>query len=244
METGWLTKSDLFPTFAGYRREWLSRDLLAGVTFGAITIPGQIATAHLAGMPPITGLYGFLAACLMAAVLAANRHLALGMDSTVAPILAGGLASLGLVAQSSEYVTLAITTTFIVGILTFIVGAGKMGWFGDALSKPVVIGFMGGIAIIIVINQLPGLLGVPAGEGGTLDRLAAFIDNIGLVNWPTLIIGITSLALLVIFSRASRRFPGALVVLALATIVTLVADLPARGVQVLGPCLLYTSRCV
>lgn len=235
METGWLTRLNLFPTFAGYRREWLSRDLLAGITFGAITIPGQIATAHLAGMPPITGLYGFLAACLMATMLAANRHLALGVDSTVAPILAGGLASLGLAAQSPEYVTLAITTTLIVGILTFIVGAGKMGWFGDALSKPVVIGFMGGIAIIIVINQLPGLFGVPEGKGTTLQRLASFVDSLGDVNWPTLIIGITSLALLVIFSRASSRFPGALVVLALATIFTVIADLPARGVQVLGP---------
>jgi len=232
---GWLGKLDLFPTLVGYRREWLSRDLLAGVTFGAITIPGQIATSHLAGMPPITGLYGFLAACLMAAALAVNRHLALGVDSTVAPMLAGGLAGMGLLAQSPEYVTLAITTTFLVGVLTFIVGAGRMGWFGDALSKPVVIGFMGGIAIIIVINQLPGLFGVPPGQGTTVDKLVAFVTDVARVNWATLAIGATSLVLLVVFSRMSARFPGALVVLAFATVVTVIADLPARGVQVLGP---------
>ena len=87
----WRSEFRVFPTLRGYRRSWLTRDLLAGLSFGAITIPGQLATAaHLAGMPTITGLYGFLAACLMAAMFAANRHLALGMDSTIAPMLAAG----------------------------------------------------------------------------------------------------------------------------------------------------------
>ena len=98
MASQWKSEFRVFPTLRGYRRSWLTRDLLAGLSFGAITIPGQLATAHLAGMPTITGLYGFLAACLMAALLAANRHLALGMDSTVAPMLAAGLVGVGVAA--------------------------------------------------------------------------------------------------------------------------------------------------
>ena len=75
----------LFPTLRGYRRQWLGRDLLAGVTFGAVTMPGRLATAHLAGMPPITGLYGFLVATVVGAAISTNRHLAFGVDSTGLP---------------------------------------------------------------------------------------------------------------------------------------------------------------
>lgn len=233
--TEWLKRLSLFPTLAGYRRQWLSRDLLAGVTFGAITMPGQIATAHLAGMPPITGLYGFLAACLMGSLLAVNRHLAIGVDSTVAPILAGGLATLGVASESPQYVTLAIVTTFIVGFIVFAVGVAKMGWFGDALSKPVVIGFMGGIAVIIIINQLPGLFGLDIPHAPPVYEFADFVRHLPETNWPTLIIGVTSLVLLLIFSRVNPRFPGALIVLTVATLVTTFAGLTALGVQVLGP---------
>ena len=76
MSIQWKQELRFFPTLRGYRRRWLGRDLLAGVTFGAVTMPGQIATAHLAGMPPITGLYGFLVACLIGVVLSSNRRLA------------------------------------------------------------------------------------------------------------------------------------------------------------------------
>jgi sulfate permease, SulP family len=231
----WKREVLFFPTLRGYQRRWLSRDLLAGVTFGAVTIPGQIATAHLAGMPPITGLYGFLAACVLAALVAANRHIALGVDSTVAPMLAGGLAGLGLIDQSQQYVGLAILTTLMVGILILVVGIGNMGWFGDFLSKPVVIGFLGGIAIIIVVDQLPGMFGLAPESGRTVSRLMQFVEHLDLTNVPTLAVGVVSLVLLLGIARFSRRIPGALIVLVLATTAVTVLDLTADGVAVLGP---------
>ncbi len=208
--------------------------MIAGISFGAITIPGQLATAHLAGMPAITGLYGFLAACLMAAVFAANRHLALGMDSTIAPMLAAGLVALGLTAGSPEYVGMALVTTIVVGIFLLAIGIGKLGWLGDFLSRPVVTGFLGGIAIIIVVNQLPQFFGLDAHQAPTVERLFDFVVDIPQVSFPTLAVGVTSLVLLLVLSRIGPRFPGALIVLILSIIASYILDLGANGVTTLG----------
>jgi SulP family sulfate permease len=225
----------LFPTLRGYRRRWLGRDLVAGLTFAAVTMPGQLATAHLAGMPPITGLYGFLVATVVAAAISTNRHLAMGVDSTVAPILAAGLIALGAVAESEQYIGLAMITAFLVGVFTLIVGANRLGWVGDFLSRPVMIGFFGGIAVIIIVNQLPGILGVAEGRGRTVQKLIQAVQQLPQTNVPTLILGLGSLALLLGFARLNRRIPGALIVLTLATLAMVVFKLQDHGVAALGP---------
>lgn len=235
MGNGWTEEFRLFPTLRGYRRQWLGRDLVAGVTFGAVTMPGQLATAHLAGMPPITGLYGFLVATVIGAAISTNRHLALGVDSTVAPILAAGLAGLGLVEETAEYIGLALVTAFLVGVFTLVVGVGKLGWVGDFLSRPVMIGFFGGIAVIIVVHQLPGLLGVADGRGRTVARIVQLSRQLPQINTPTLVLGLVSLALLLGISRINRRIPGALIVLVGSTAAMFVFHLTDDGVEVLGP---------
>lgn len=225
----------LFPTLRGYRQQWLGRDLVAGVTFGAVTLPGQLATAHLAGMPPITGLYGFLVATVIGAAISTNRHLAFGVDSTVAPILAAGLVALDLVEESPRYVGLALVTAFLVGIFTLFVGVARLGWVGDFLSRPVMIGFFGGIAVIIIVNQLPGLLGVPDGQGRTVERIVKLSGQFREVHIPTLVLGVSSLVLLLGIARINRRIPGALIVLILSTAAMFVFHLTDDGVAVLGP---------
>ena len=235
MGNGWTEEFRLFPTLRGYRRQWLGRDLVAGLTFGAVTMPGQLATAHLAGMPPITGLYGFLVATVIGAAISTNRHLALGVDSTVAPILAAGLAGLGLAEETAEYIGLALVTAFLVGVFTLVVGVGKLGWVGDFLSRPVMIGFFGGIAVIIVVHQLPGLLGVADGQGRTVSRIVQLSRQLPQINTPTLVLGLVSLALLLGISRINRRIPGALIVLVGSTAAMFVFHLTDDGVEVLGP---------
>ena len=136
MASDWKSEFRIFPTLRGYRRSWLSRDLIAGVSFGAITIPGQLATAHLAGMLKSPDFTGSSQPCLMAAVFAANRHLAIGMDSTIAPMLAAGLLGLGVAAGSAQYIGLALVTALLVGIFLMAIGIAKMGWLGDFLSPP------------------------------------------------------------------------------------------------------------
>ena len=235
MGNRWTDEFRLFPTLRGYRREWFGRDLVAGITFGAVTMPGQLATAHLAGMPPITGLYGFLVATVVGAAISTNRHLALGVDSTVAPVLAAGLVSLGAVAESQRYVSLAVITAFLVGLFTLMIGAGKLGWVGDFLSRPVMIGFFGGIAVIIVIHQLPGLLGVAEGHGRNVARMAQVIRQLPQTNIPTLTVGLASLAVLLLIARINRRIPGALIVLIGSTVALVALRLKGHGVAVLGP---------
>ena len=235
MGNAWASEFRLFPTLRGYRRQWLGRDLVAGVTFGAVTMPGQLATAHLAGMPPITGLYGFLVATVIAAAISTNRHLAFGVDSTVAPILAAGLVALDLVEESPRYVGLALVTAFLVGIFTLFVGVARLGWVGDFLSRPVMIGFFGGIAVIIIVNQLPGLLGVPDGQGRTVERIVKLSGQFREVHIPTLVLGVSSLVLLLGIARINRRIPGALIVLILSTAAMFVFHLTDDGVAVLGP---------
>jgi MFS superfamily sulfate permease-like transporter len=219
----------------GYRRRWLGRDLIAGLTFGAVTMPGQLATAHLAGMPPITGLYGFVVATIVGAAISTNRHLAMGVDSTVAPILAAGLAAVGAVAESEYYIGLAMITAFLVGMFTLIVGAGRLGWVGDFLSRPVMIGFFGGIAVIIIVNQLPGILGVEEGHGRTLEKIVQLVKHIPQTNIPTMILGVSSLVLLLVIAKINRRIPGALIVLTLASLAMVVFGLKDYGVSTLGP---------
>lgn len=231
----WASEFRLFPTLRGYRRQWLGRDLVAGVTFGAVTMPGQLATAHLAGMPPITGLYGFLVATVIGAAISTNRHLAFGVDSTVAPILAAGLIALDLVEESPRYIGLALVTAFLVGLFTLFVGVARLGWVGDFLSRPVMIGFFGGIAVIIIVNQLPGLLGVPDGRGRTVERIATLSGQFDEVHIPTLVLGVSSLVLLLGIARINRRIPGALIVLILSTAAMFVFHLTDDGVAVLGP---------
>ena len=233
--TEWTEQISLFPTLRGYRREWLGRDLLSGLTFGAVTMPGQLATAHLAGMPPITGLYGFLVATIIGAAVSTNRHLAFGVDSTVAPILAAGMVALGAVADTPKYLGLVALTAFIVGIFTLGIGVGRMGWVGDFLSRPVMIGFFGGIAVIIIVNQLPGLLGVGEGHGRTISRIAQLAGQLDKTNIPTLALGVTSLAILLGVAKINRRIPGALIVLVLSTLSMFVFKLSDDGVAVLGP---------
>lgn len=235
MGINWTPEFRLFPTLRGYRRQWLGRDLLAGVTFGAVTMPGQLATAHLAGMPPITGLYGFLVATVVGAAISTNRHLALGVDSTVAPILAAGLVSLGAVAETPYYTGLALITAFLVGMFTLVIGVGRLGWVGDFLSRPVMIGFFGGIAVIIIVHQIPGILGVPEGSGRTLARMARLAGQFKDANLPTVALGLASLAVLLGVARINRRIPGALIVLVLSTLAMVVFHLRDDGVAVLGP---------
>lgn len=233
MATGTASMLTAFPTMRGYRRRWGRRDLLAGITFGAITIPGQLATAQLAGMPPITGLYGFFVACVIGAVISGNRHLALGCDSTVAPILAAGLATFA-VAGSPRYVGYVAVTTLLVGIILLIVGVAQLNWVGDLLSKPVVTGFLGGIAVTIVVHQLPGLFGVEATGSLPIPRVVSVIGNLGETSVETLVVGVLALAALLTVPRFAPKFPTALTVLVVATVASTVLNLAGSGVAVLG----------
>ena len=225
-----------WPVFRPLQGVGLSRlgvDLAAGLTLAAIAIPEQMATARLAGLAPQVGLFAFVAATVGFAVFGANRVLSAGADSTIAPIFAGSLAALA-VAGTPDYAELAAVLAIMVGVMVAVAGVVRMGWVADLLSKPVLTGFMAGIAIHILLSQAPAALGLPEESGDVYHRLGQLAGAIGHTNAVAAAIALGVLALTMGAERLSPRLPGALIALAGATIVASALGLARHGLPVLG----------
>jgi MFS superfamily sulfate permease-like transporter len=219
--------------FVGYQPAWIGPDLTAGLTLAAIAVPEQMATARLAGLPPQVGFVAFLAGSLGFALLGANRSLSAGADSTIAPIFAGVLATLA-AAGSPHYLALAGGLALLVGALVFIAGTVRMGWVGNLLSIPVMTGFLAGIAVHILASQLPSALGVAVPEGPMVTRLAALALAAPRANLICVTLAVGVLALIGLCEHVSRRAPGALVAVVLATLAARLLHLERLGVTRLG----------
>ena len=223
----------VLPWLADYRAAYLPLDVLAGVTLVAIAVPEQLATAHLAGMPVVAGLYAFLAAVVMFALLGANRTMSVGADSTIAPMLAAAVAALA-VTGSSRYGADMALLSLLVGVAIVAVGVARMGWIADFLSAPVVTGFLAGIAVTIIAGQLAEVLGVPSTRGNALQKLAGVARHLGDVNLYALAVAVIVFAVIVGCERVSRRLPGALLGVLLSLAASAAFDLAAKGVVTMG----------
>jgi len=223
----------LFAAMRGWRWNDLGGDAAAGLTLAAIAIPEQMATARLGDFSPELGFFAFVAGAVGFAIFGASRYLSAGADSTITPIFAGGLA---LVAASTapHYLALAAALALLVGITLCIAGMFRLGWVADLLSVPVTAGFLAGIAVHIVISQLPDLLGLPPGSGSVFQRVAAIWAQWPQVNTPSAALGLGVFLLVIICERISPRIPGALIAIALATGAVVAFDLTRHGVAVLG----------
>jgi MFS superfamily sulfate permease-like transporter len=223
----------VFRSLSGYRVQFLSHDLFAGLTLAAIAIPEQMATARLGGFTPQIGFFAFLAGSLAFAAFGSNRFLSCGADSTITPIFAGGLAALA-VSGSPDYLTLAAALALMVGLFLFAAGIFRLGWIADLLSIPVTVGFLAGISVHILVSQLPAILGLPAPEGYMMQRVAILAEHLNQTNVFTLVIGLGVLAIIAVSERIDARIPGALIGLALASAAVMLLHLESRGVGVLG----------
>jgi sulfate permease, SulP family len=224
----------LLSSLHGYRSTWVTGDLVAALTLLAIAIPEQLATARLAGMPPITGFYAFVAGTVMFALLGSNPQMSVGADSTIAPLFAVGVAAL-VSAVSPGYAALIGILAVLVGVLVALVGLLRLGWVAEFLSAPIIAGFLGGVAIIILVHQLPDLLGLPGASGSTLHRMGVTLSALHRINGWALGIGVGVFTIVVVAERVDRRLPGALVGLIGSTILVAATNLHAHGVMVLGP---------
>lgn len=223
----------LLRSLAGYRLDFLTGDLVAGLTLAAIAIPEQMATARLGNFAPQVGLFVLVAGALAFAVFGGSRFLSCGADSTITPIFAGGIA-MAAASGSSEYFALAATLALMVGLLLVAAGVFRLGWIADLLSIPVTTGFLAGIAAHIVISQLPGVLGLEAPHGMMLERLGVLASEVGGTNPFTLAIGAGVLAVILVSEWIDGRIPGALIGLVAATVAVIWFGLERRGVPVLG----------
>ena len=223
----------LFSSFRGWVFANAGRDVLAGLTLAAITIPEQMATARLGGFESQIGYLAFMGATLGFVIFGASRVLTVGADSTITPIFAGSLAVIA-ASGSASLASAAVALAWLVGLMLIAGGFLKLGWIASLLSKPVITGFLAGIAIHIVVSQLPALFGVRDSGDHLTARILAIAADLTAINPFTAAIGFGVFAVMLIAERIDQRIPGALVGIVLATLAVLLFGLEGRGVAVLG----------
>jgi sulfate permease, SulP family len=211
----------------------MGHDLVAALAVAAVAIPEQMATARLAGMPATSGLLVFVAGSLGFYFLGSNRFLSVGADSTIAPIFAASLALLA-VSGSPHYLALCAMFALLVGAIVVAAGIFRMGWIARLLSVPVITGFLAGIAVHIVVSQLPALLGITADHGNFFNTVASLFHNVSHFNPITLAIGLSVFAITFICEKIDMRLPGALIAMILASIVVWSLGTAGQGVATLG----------
>jgi len=209
----------ILPTLQGYQLSWLGPDVLAGLTLVAIAVPEQMATARLAGMPAVVGLYACVAGSLVFALLGRSRQMSVGADSTIAPIIAAGVAAVAIVG-TPQYTHLVSFLALMVGVLVLIVGLGRLGWIAELFSTPVINGVLAGIAVEIVVRQLPAILGLAGGGTTTIGRVSKVVDEIGHTNGWSLGIAAVVFVLILVAEHVDRRIPGALIGLIASIVLT------------------------
>ncbi|HTX01271.1 MAG TPA: SulP family inorganic anion transporter [Acidimicrobiales bacterium] len=222
------------PTFRGYRAGWLGADALGGLALVAVALPSQMATARLAGLPPVLGLYAFVAGSLCYALIGTNSHLSVGADSTIAPVLATGVASVGLAGAGDDAAAMAFLA-LAVGAVLVAVGSLRLGWLADLLSTPVITGILAGIGVEIVARQLATVLGLPGGGTTTIGRVRLVVDHLGRTNGWSLAIALGVLVIVTVARRVDARIPGTLIALVLSVAAVELFRLgSAHGVAVVG----------
>jgi SulP family sulfate permease len=215
-----------------YRRADLRPDLVAGVTVAALMIPQSMAYVHVAGFPPVVGLYCSVVPLLVYAVFGNSRTLAIGPVASISLITAAGIAGVA-DTGSYEYVELAATLALLSGALAVGLGAGRLGFLMSFLSDPVLTGFIGGVGVIILVTQIESMAGLPvATSTQVVGELPRLVRELGDVSWPDLAFGLGTVALMLI-TRRWRRFPSALVAVVGAMVVVWAFDL-AADVDVVG----------
>jgi sulfate permease, SulP family len=233
-DDGAVRRPPLLTSLRGYQRSWASADLVAGLTLLVIAVPEQLATSRLAGMPPITGFYAFIAGTVVFALLGSNPLMSVGADSTIAPLFAAGVAGLA-ATGSTHYVDLVSILAVMVGLIVMLVSILRLGWVAEFLSAPIVTGFIAGVAVIIIAHQLPDFFGLPPTSGSDQHRVGYVLTHLGQVNGWTVGIGAGVLAVMFVSARLGRRVPGALIGLVGSMALVVALDLQSHGVAVLGP---------
>lgn len=199
-------------------------DLVAGITLATVAIPQAIGYANIAGMPLATGLYTLLIPALLFAIFASSRHLSIGADSSTALILAGGLTAVA-ARGSADYISLALMVTLIVGILLIISGILKLGFIADFLSDTVMIAFLTGVGIVIMVEQIPGMLGISNLGNGVLYIVSAVFSHLDLISIISVIIAAASLAIIFLSRKISRKIPDMLIVVIGSILISILFNL-------------------
>ena len=224
-----------------YDRSWLTVDVIAGLTLWGLVVPEGMAYAGIAGLPPQAGLYTLVVALLIYALLGSSRHLVVQATSATAALLASSVAA-ALVASAATaspdpqtYQAYASAFVLVTGVVFLAAGLARLGFITQFLSKPVMDGFVMGLAVFVAVGQLNKLFGVAKPEGNTVEKLLGIIRELPQANWATFVVGAVALALLFLLPRWNKKIPAGLVVLFAAIGLSAALDLHGMaGVEIVG----------
>ncbi|MFC4909532.1 SulP family inorganic anion transporter [Actinomadura gamaensis] len=220
---------------ASYRRAWLVRDLVAGTVLTTLLVPQGMAYAELAGLPPITGLYATIMCLLGYAAFGPSRVLVLGPDSSLGPMIAAAVVPLA-GGDPARAVALASMLALMVGAVMILAAVAGLGFVADLISKPTMVGYLNGLALTIVVGQLPKLLGFKVEADGLLAECAALVRGLaeGEAVLAAAAVGVTGIVLIVVLQRWLPKVPAVLTMVVLAIAATAVLDLGEHGVSLVG----------
>ncbi len=204
-----------------YKRAWLRSDLIAGVVLAAILVPQGMAYAELAGLPPVNGLYTTIACLVGYALTGPSKILVLGPDSSLGPLIFAAITPLVVAGdEPAKAIALAGMLAVIVGLIEIGLGAGKLGFVADLLSSEVQVGYMNGLAVTIVVGQLPKLCGFSTDADTFVEEVREFVEHFDELNSTALVVGLVTLAVLLVLPRITRAIPAVLVAVVGATALT------------------------
>ena len=190
----------------GYRGKTLGRDALAGVTVAALALPAAMAYAELAGVPPVVGLYTLLLPAVAYAFLGSSRQLIVGPEGAIAAMV--GAALIPMTPDPNQRASLAASLALLVGAAYLLALLARLGWIADYLSRPVLIGYLQGVAVVMIVGQLGKLLGLSISAETPPGQVIEAIRERGQVSWPTVAVGTACLALLLLGRWLTPKTPG------------------------------------
>jgi high affinity sulfate transporter 1 len=222
-------------TMREYRRSWLASDLIAGLVLTALLVPVGMGYAQAAGLPPITGLYATIVPLVAYAAFGPSRVMVLGPDSSLAAVIAAVILPLG-GDDPETAVALAGALAILTGLIIMVAGIARLGFVTELLSRPVQLGYLYGIAVTILVGQLPRLCGFSIEGRGLLTEIRDVAQGVadGQVNRASLAVGVTGIVVILVLRRLWRTVPGVMVAVLVGIAAVALFDLDQEGVQVLG----------
>ncbi|MFC8732911.1 SulP family inorganic anion transporter [Luteimicrobium sp. NPDC057192] len=223
----------VFGSLQGYRRAWLRGDLIAGLTVWAVLVPEALAYAGIAGVSPVVGLYAAVPSLILYAAFGSSRHLVVGPMSATAALSASVV---GAFARGDDALFVVLTTALalVTGVLCVVAGVVRLGFLASFISEPVLKGFIIGLALTIIIGQVPAGLGVDKGDGNFFEKLWHILTELGDIQWVTAALGAGSLVVVLLLRRVVPKLPGSLVVVILGILAVKVFHLDDHGVDIVG----------
>lgn len=227
--------SALLPEWLGdYQQGWFKGDAIAGLTAAAVVIPKALAYATIAGLPVQIGLYTVLVPMAIYAVLGSSRPLSVSTTTTLAILVASALGQVSPSGDTATLIVASATLALMVGAILVLAGILRLGFVANFISEPVLVGFKAGIGIVIVLDQLPKLLGIHIEKGGFFHNVLATVEGLGHASLPTVAVGVFMVLILIGMKHFTPRLPAPLIAVALGIVGMSVLNLEQLGVSAVG----------